>query len=255
MSTKHTRRTRANRKQAGRKKLTKTRARARNSLPKTIPTRVDRLFQFVDRVTLSGAAPAVSQHYVSNSVWRPKATSGSAATPFAEMQGQYALYRVIAYQYKIVFTNLEAFPVAVYCVNTNEDPVSFVSLEQSAVNDLSQYFILSAKGGQDRWTVTRRYTVQRIVGSGGVVKNDDDYRGTMTSGSESNPADVTWLGVAANSMSGSNLTNGVSVMVHLSYKTMLYGRQITTLGDQPGPIMVNGKIKGGEGPLQAIVKT
>jgi len=127
-----------------------------------------------------------------------------------------------------VAVNNEAFPVSVYITNTNADPSVSQALSEAG-NDLSQRRVLSAKGGLDKVTIMKGYNVATVVGSNDI-EYDDDYRATMSSGSEASPADLIWLGVGCESLSGANITNGVSFILTLKQTTRLYDRQILSQG-------------------------
>jgi hypothetical protein len=194
-----------------------------------MPTEMDVQLRFIRKFTNSGASPAVTKRFTPNSIWRPDPSSFAfPAMGFAEWQELYSLYRVVAYHYVIVAVNNEAFPVAVYITNTNSDPSVSQALSEG-VNDLSQRRVLSSKGGMDRTTISKGYKVATVVGSNDV-EMDDDYRGLMTAGSETSPPDLIWLGVGAESITGANITLGVSFVVTLKFTVRLYDRQILTEG-------------------------
>jgi hypothetical protein len=196
-----------------------------SSFHSIIPTELDVELRFIRSFTNSGAAPAVTKRFTPNSAWRPDPVSfAHAATGFTEYQALYSLYRVIRYHYEIVAVNNEAFPVAVYITNTNQDPSVSQALSEAG-NDLAQRRTLSAKGGLDKAVVKRGYNVATVVGSNDI-EFDDDYRGLMSSGSESSPSDLVWLGVGCESLSGANITNGVSFILTLKQTVRLYDRQI-----------------------------
>lgn len=210
------------------------RAKLYKKIPTQFPNEMLVTFKYVANFTVSGAGPAVTKRFVSNSVWRPEATSGTSAVPFLEYQALFAFFRVIKYRYRVTFVNNENFPIDVFVINTNEDPSVSADIKNTA-QDLTQNAILSPKGGLDKKTFTKTFTVQRVVGLGRQVRSDDDYRGLMTAGSEANPADVTWLGFGANSGTGANITNGATCFVQLDYITQIYGRQLQTQAEQPVP--------------------
>ncbi len=209
----------------------------KKSVPSTfhsiVPTELDVEFRFIRNFTNSGAAPAVTKRFTPNSAWRPDPVSfAHSAAGFIEYQALYSLYRVIKYSYEVVAVNNEAFPVAVYITNTNQDPSVSQALSEAG-NDLSQRRVLSAKGGMDRAVVRRGYKVATVVGSNDV-EFDDDYRGLLSSGSETSPADLVWLGIGCESLSGANITNGVSFILTLRQTVRLYDRQILSQGVAQG---------------------
>ncbi len=214
-----------NNKKAGR------RQRVPRNIP-SIPKEITVTMRHVSTFKLSGASSSITKRFASNSVYRPEVSGGNAAAPFLEYQSLFAFFRVISYHYKVSWSNLEAFSVSTFAINSTEDP-SVSATILNAVGDLSQTRDLSAKGGMDRASVQRGYRVQEIVGRKAQVMSADNYQGTMTAGFEANPQDVTWLGIGATSISGSNLTNGVEVIVYIDYVVKLYSRHLLYQGEQP----------------------
>jgi len=201
----------------------------KKSMHEVCPTEVDVELRHVRRWTNAGAASAVTKRFTVNSAWRPDPVSFAfPSTGFTEWQALYSLYRVIIYSYEVAIVNNEAFPVVVYVTNTNADPSTSQAFSEAG-NDLSKRRVLAAKGGQDRCFIHGRYNVATVVGSDDV-ETDDDYRGLMSAGGETSPPDLVWLGVGAQSLSGANITLGVSAEILIRQVTRVYDRQILTQG-------------------------
>jgi hypothetical protein len=178
---------------------------------KHVPLRV------ISTAIISGASPQVVKRWNPNSAYTPETGGGSASTPgYADLAQLYGYYRVAGYSYEVTISNLEAFGVVVYCINSNADPTTSVN-STIASNPKCQSCSLSPKGGFDRHVFRGRFTIASIVGSPSV-KWDDLYSALINA----NPADVTWLGVGVQSIGGSNLTNGVCCEVKLLQYTIFY---------------------------------
>jgi len=232
---------RRNRRGGGKRK--NKRGGRRAGFPAEIPKIMCRTFRYATMFTNSGAAPQVTKRFLSNTVWRPEVSVAKSAVPFGELQELYSEYRVLKYRYCVTIVNNESFPVVVYVTNTNADPSVSAGLLDS-VGDLSQRKVLSPKGGLDKVTFRKALSVQKVVGEGKTVRADDDYRGLMSAGSESNPADVTWIGIGAQSMTGANITLGVTSEILLEFETLVYDRQIMSQGGEPVPKMIDGVLSG-----------
>lgn len=220
-----------------------------HGMPPVTPASHMMSFVAIKTFTNSGGGPSITKRFISNSIWRPEATSGVAAAPFLEWQGIYSFYRVLGFEYEISVSNNEAFPVDMSITNTSEDPSASAAVTDAIINP-TQIFQLAAKGGIDTKRVVKYYNVWDVIRNKRVVMESDSYRGTMTAGSETNPADVTWLGVSATSATGANLTNGVTCIMKIMYKTVLTGPQIMTEGNQPLMRIIDGVEvpKGGKAP-------
>jgi hypothetical protein len=178
---------------------------------KHVPLRV------ISTAIISGASPSVVKRWNPNSAYTPETGGGSGATPgYADLAQLYGYYRVAGYSYEVTISNLEAFGVVVYCVNSNADPTTSVN-STIASNPKCQSSSLSPKGGFDRHVFRGRFTIESIVGSP-AVKWDDLYAALINA----NPADVTWLGIGVQSIGGANLTNGVCCEVKILQYTIFY---------------------------------
>lgn len=193
------------------------------------PTEVDRTLSFVRMFISSGATTGITKRFTPNSAWRPDPASfAHPATGFAEYQAEYSLYRTIKYRFQIFAVNNETKAVWVGVTNTNADPSTSQSSTEFG-NDYCQATLLAAKGGMDRAEFNGTYKVATIVGSRDV-ETDDDYRGLMSSGGETSPPDLIWLGLTAVALTGDLSSAGVSWTLRLFMTTRIYDRQILTQG-------------------------
>jgi hypothetical protein len=190
-----------------------------NIVPAELHVQLQQQFLF----NLQGAVTVQCRRYNPNSAYQPEVGGATATVPgFSEQAQTYGFYRVMGYKYKATFVNNEAFGVAVGAINSNNDPGTSAGIIVAA-NDLSQKKYLSAKGGMDKAVTTARYTIARVLGSD-AVEEADSYRGLITG----NPSDITWLGIFAQSMTGSNLTLGVTVCLELTMYIKFYDRNLQT---------------------------
>jgi len=187
-------------------------------VPSMIKTRLRQNFLF----TLTGAT-VVCRRYNPNAVYQPEVGGATATVPgFSELAALYGFYRVFGYSYKAECTNLEAFPVTAIVLNSNNDPGTSAGVIQAA-NDLCAVKVLSSKGGMDRAIMSGKYTVARVLGSNAVA-TADSYRSLITGV----PADIAWLGIAAQSNTGTSLTLGMNVLLDLTMYVEFYDRLLQT---------------------------
>lgn len=187
-----------------------------------VPSRLDTRLRSTFIFTLTGGT-TVTRRYNPNSAYTPEVGGATGTTPgYSELAALYGFYRVMGHQYKAICTNLEAFPVSIVAINSNNDPTTSAGVVQ-ANNDLCTTKVLSSKGGMDRATLSGRFTVARILGSRSV-EQADTYRSLING----NPADVTWLGLGAQSGTGTSLTLGVVVVLELVQFVSFYDRLLQT---------------------------
>jgi len=182
--------------------------------PPQMPIRL----RVITNATLSGAVPAFVKRWNTNSAFQPETGGGTAATPgFSHWALLYGYYRVVSYEYNFTALNNEAFSVTIYSTNSNADPGTTTNSNLGA-NRLSWDRAVNAKGGIDTYKfVSPSITISEVVGTTSTYI-DDTFRGLVTG----NPADITWLGVGAQSISGSNLTNGIALRLELNMNTIFY---------------------------------
>jgi len=186
--------------------------------PTTEPVRQHIKLRSISNFTLSGGSPAIVKRWFTNSAWQPEVGGGTGVTPgFPRWSTIYGYYRVMGYQFKVTMMNNEAFSVTCYYINTNADPGTSTN-SNLADNRLAADKAINAKGGIDTCTFrSRTISVCQVVGSKSPIY-DDTFRGLVTG----SPADVTWLGVGVQSISGANLTNGVSCKLELNQFVVFY---------------------------------
>jgi len=165
-----------------------------------------------------------AQRFNPNSLLQPEVSGGSpgTVTGFAFYSAGYDFYRVLDYSYVIEFMNKEAFNIAVFVINNNEDPSTGATVT-AAANPLSQRKNISAKGGMDRGRLSKKLSIVRVVGSKAALFADS-YRALNNAA----PADPTWLAIGANSFSGSTLTLGVDYQLTLTMTAQWTSRKTIT---------------------------
>jgi len=180
----------------------------------------DKKFAMTFLFTLNGATTTIVRRYNPNVPYQPEVSGATNTVPgYSEYAALFGFYRVIKYRYKATMSNLEAFPVAVYALNSNNDPTTTAALVVSN-NALCQNGFLAAKGGgKDTLIFTKEVEVAHLLGSG-AVEDADSYRSLINAA----PADITWLGFGAQSGTGANITLGVVVMLELTMYVRLYDR-------------------------------
>jgi len=185
-----------------------------------VPPSMDVQFKFPIIRTLAAAAANTSLTFTVNSVWDVDPLFGSTSTPYlAEWAAFYNTYRVVAVHYHLSFSSEESFAVSGFTQLNDTDPgTSMTMVSQS--NPLAEYRQLGLSPNTK--TIDSYHTVSEIVGSNAVEFDDKYAAGT----NGSNPAQLVWLGVGAQSLTNSNLTNGVSVSGYITMFTRLSGRNI-----------------------------
>lgn len=172
---------------------------------------------------LSLAGTTTCRRYNPNVAYQPEVSGATAAVPgYSEFTAFYGFYRVVKYHYKCTFSNMEAFPVSIYCINSNNDPGTTAALIVSN-NALSQNWLLSSKGGLDTKTFSKTLTIAQVLGSD-AVETADSYRALITGA----PSDIAWLGFGAQSGTGTNITIGVTCMLELTMYVRFYDRLLQT---------------------------
>jgi len=165
-----------------------------------------------DRVLTAGVS--VAELWNPNALFQPLASGPTGLVPgYLAWSRLYGFYRVLSYEYVVNFVNTEAFPVAVYVLNTNNTPGTVPPLSLAA-NPFSQRKVLSAKGGMDRCIFRKRVTMCDLLGSE-APNTSDSYRAL----NNASPADLVWLAFCAQSMVGTPLSTGVLYQVTLTMYT------------------------------------
>jgi hypothetical protein len=188
-------------------------------VPSQLRTTLRQLFIF----QLSGASPTLCRRYNPNSVYQPEVSGATGTVPgFSELAALYGFYRVLGYKYKAQFVNMQAFPVTIFALNSNNDPTTGATVA-SVANALGHFKILSAATGMDKATLAKKMQISNVVGTTAIA-TADSYRSLINA----NPADITWLGLGAQSNTGANLTIGVTVTLELEMYVELYDRLLQT---------------------------
>jgi hypothetical protein len=184
-----------------------------------MPTEMDVKLTVVSMFNMGGAVTGITTRYNTNSAFEPLVGGSTGVTPgFAHWSAFYGFYRVIAYEYEITMVNAQAFPVLCSVTNLNNDPTTTPAANITA-NPLTQHKIVSPVGGLDKVTFRKRLTIAQVAGTN-AVEDGDSYRALVNA----NPADLFWLGVNAQSITGSTLTIGVNCVVYLHQYVRFYDR-------------------------------
>jgi len=210
-------------------------------MPPMTPPKIRITFRWELSWSNAGAAPSVTKRFLSNSIWRPGVSSGNAAAPLLEVQGLFAVARVLGFKPLVYGSNNEAFPCVTAFTHSDEDP-SVSAAATDAMGDLSTICQMSAKGGKDNCRYQRYVPIWKIIGNKRQVMYDDDFLSTISAGIESNPSNLTWFGVSTTSATGANITLGSTYVGYFEYDVELTARQIQTTSGQPGPILRDGKL-------------
>jgi len=169
--------------------------------------------------TLAGGVPAISVRLNPNTPYQPIVGGSTATLPMYAIYAQmYGFYRVVSYSYVVRFCNTETFPVDVWILNSDNDWGVNPTIASSS-NPLSQRKIVGSVNGQSLATLRRSVTVPQIVGSNAPL-TADSYRALINA----NPADLMWMGICAQSMTGVSFTTGVRFECHLMMHTLFHDR-------------------------------
>jgi len=173
---------------------------------------------YEDTSTLSGAA-VVSVRYNPNALFALKVgVSSSFPIGWAPRILEYGFYRVMSYRYVIRFQNTESFPVNLIVTNSDNDYGTSPTVAFAA-NPLCQQKTIGSINGNGSATISRLVTLVEILGDQTPLY-DSTYRALITA----TPADVMWLGVGAQSMTGASLTLGVRYSIRLTCNTIWTNR-------------------------------
>jgi len=184
-----------------------------------MPLQMDVRLELVDMAVITSGSTSGAVRWNPNAPYQPRVSGPTGTVPgFAHWANFYGFYRCVKYSYKVTFTNLEAFPCVVYCLNMNNDPGTSPTAF-NASNPLCTNKVISSKGGMDRAEMQGTYTVAHVLGSD-EVEYSDSYRSLINT----TPADVTWLALGAQSNTASVLSNGVAVRLELRMFTRFYDR-------------------------------
>jgi hypothetical protein len=163
-----------------------------------------------------------------NSVFDPDplVLSGSISG-FNEIASIYRRYLVTDFEFMVEITNLETFPVTIIIAPSDIDLATQIVTRAAAVN-MSEYPLasrrtLSAKGGQDRALLMKKFNLARFSGQPSAYVDSLAY----SSLSNTNPSILTFINFAI--VADSNLANGVYMTTTLKFRTKWSERQTPNL--------------------------
>ena len=169
---------------------------------------------------ISSAGPLYVKSFTPNAAYDVDPALGSTETyGFDEYAAFYSYYRVISYSYdiKVSCNGLTTDPVTIYVLNTNTKPLGS-RFDLYSTNPYCQTKVL-VQYGYNQQVFRASHTIAQIVGSK-TVETEDNYR-ALTTGV---PADLTWLTLAFESLSGANVACEWIVDIWMTVR--FYGREI-----------------------------
>jgi len=177
-------------------------------------------FSYVDPTFVHTMVGFVTSfRYRMNSVYDPDPNilSGTVSM-FNEWAAIYNHYRVLKFRYVVTLSNMSALPLMVSTVPTRIDLGANYS---GAINfpeaPYGQSGLISAQGGQDRYTFTGTIDLAKFSGHRGYEY--DDITGAQIN---SSPGSLYYFNVGVNSSSTGVGT--VTANVRLEFETLLYDR-------------------------------
>jgi hypothetical protein len=136
--------------------------------------------------TATALAPYSTARYLPTRLQDFDPAAGTTAAPgLTAWSGLYRKYRLYSTTIRIVFVNLENFPVRVFACPVNYDPAG-TPPQQFLSNPLSKVMLLSPKGGMDRASLKLGTSVAKFGGSASF-EVEDPYVGAVDG--SSNPSD------------------------------------------------------------------
>jgi len=167
--------------------------------------------------TLSGAT-TVAKLFNPNSLYQPDIGTGGTVPTYSTLASQYSFYRVMGYRYSFKAVNLGTVAAVVYDINSTNTPTTTPPATRIA-NPLCGLKTVSLAGGMDRATLNRNLRIAEVVGDK-ACDTADSFRGAVTG----NPADLTWLGICAQSLSGATLATGIAFEGQITFYVRWTGR-------------------------------
>lgn len=193
--------------------------------PRVMPDETDVRLQFRAMDTLLNAGSGVQyKEWQANGAYDVDPALGSTETfGFDEWASLYSYYRVIGYDYVITVSNLEAFSVNTYVINSNVAPSgtggSFLNMSSLPYN---QGKLLAPKGSPGcSHTFRGKIRISKLLGSM-AVETEDNFRALTTSV----PADIIWCTAIAEANGAFLLGNGVVYDLKLTMHIRFYGREL-----------------------------
>lgn len=176
--------------------------------------------RFRNTNSISGAGPLYVKAFTPNAAYDVDPALGSTETyGFDEYAALYSYYRVVSYSYTLraAANASTAGSVNVYVLNTNTQ-ISGSRFDLYSTNPYCTTKFMTAYGNGSSIVIKGRHTVSQIVGSR-APETEDNYRALTTSV----PADLTWLTIAFESLSGSNVA--VDYILDVTMTVRFYGRE------------------------------
>jgi len=180
--------------------------------------------RYVQNVPLqNGAGGLATKVFQANAAYDVDPVVGSTETiGFDEYAALYSYYRVVGVSYKITMASSEPAPVIAYLLVTNLNPNSVGSnFSLYASNPYCKSFMLGPNTGSSNHTFRGSLRFAKLLGSM-AVETSDSFRALTTS----NPADLLFVSIGAESTLIATLSNGVFCRVELSLHTRFYGREV-----------------------------
>ncbi len=169
-------------------------------------------------------ATFISWRYRANSIYDPDPALGSGSVPgYTFWSGAYQAYLVIGIGYDIQITNMEASPVDLVVVPTNNDiGLNYSGIGEMFGNPHASVNQVSAKGGMDKAHFKGYIDLGRQYG------NMIQYIADFGSSFGGNPTAV-YLNVGGTSATAFTANNGLDIRVNLTYRTLLFSRKSVIL--------------------------
>jgi hypothetical protein len=198
-----------------------------------MPPHIIRKLNFIDGNPLrfNALSNYVYWRYRANSVFDPDPlilTGGISG--FTELAALYREYRVTHLEFEWNISNRESFPVMIGLAFTTLDVVGTITSGAAAFNLLENGYstrgkILSAAGGQDRFTFKGKVSIADLFGNPEQYAGDNSYAANVTG----DPARLLFANCVAVSTTGANMALGVSISMTLRYTTQFFNRQSNQL--------------------------
>jgi len=175
-------------------------------------------------IGLTGASNHASQLYYINSVYHPEGTGTdtSNAIGYTELITLYESWQVKSAEVTLTIVCEEAFEILVSMAP------SLVSLSLSTAALVTQLgelpygktTILSRNSGMNRSTMRIKMNLSKLIGNREFYSGYSGWIG----GTAARPSNLIYFYFAVASLSGDNLTNGVTFMLTIDYRVLWSGR-------------------------------
>jgi len=196
-------------------------SRVNNWAQAVAPPESDVTLVFVATKQLAIAVAATSVRFTPNAAYDVDPVLGSTSTPgFAEWAAIYNMYRVVGVRYHVSFATTEAtLPCVVYTHLSNTD-MGTTANSTITGNALSKWCVLGVATGPSTVALSDYQTIATIVGTNSV-ETEDNYRALTNAV----PADLTWLGCGAQTLTGGNFTGGVQIFARIEMEVRFFDRK------------------------------